>query len=172
MTEVASAATPSVETLAPSTSNAVMPIKLTRWLTPNHIERWQTPVMVKEVLRGLLKHLYANPDQVELVLDKLLAREQEISMFLNEGIALPHCRLADLSQPLIALGVTQSGVSDAPTNNKISAVLLLLIPDTPDSPHLQLLAAASQLFQSHGTLRLLNQAHNPEEIYNIVRTLE
>ena len=99
----------------------------------------------------------------DVVLAKLYEREATGSTFLNEGVALPHARLEALQSPRIALGITQAGILDCPTEKPIEVVFMLLTPGEGANAHLQMLAKASRLLQHRELRKRLAKVRNPEE---------
>ncbi len=97
----------------------------------------------------------------DVILAKLQEREETGSTFLNEGVALPHARVENLSKPQIALGLTQGGVLDSPTETPIEAVFMLLSPAEGASTHLQMLARAGRMLQNRELRRRLAKAKSP-----------
>jgi PTS system nitrogen regulatory IIA component len=92
------------------------------------------------------------------------AREDMHTTALENGVALLHPRRPMpkiLSQPLLALGCTSSGIpfgGAAPLTD-----VFFLICSTEDRVHLRVLARLSRIVASAGFLGLLHQARNAEE---------
>ena len=91
---------------------------------------------------------------IALVQQKLLDREQLGSMYLNEGVALPHARIPGLAEPQVAIGLTHGGVLDSQTDKPVEAVFLLLSPETGANIHLQLLARVGRALQNRELRRI------------------
>lgn len=131
-------------------------------LSPPHILLWKDPVSRDTIFQEMVRAL-ASDDSLDAdrVLAKLREREQAGSTFLNEGVALPHARLAGLTEPRIALGLTHGGVLDGPVDRPIEVVFMLLSPVDGATTHLQLLAKAGRLLQSRELRRRLATAVSP-----------
>lgn len=94
-------------------------------------------------LAGLLHAL--DPDQV---LESIMAREQLGSTGIGHGVAIPHCRLADLASPILALARHPKGVDfEAIDNKPAHIIVMLLVPDDTQTSHLELLARLARLLQ-------------------------
>ena len=81
-------------------------------LTPNDILMWDSPIPKSEVMHQLAKRtVERNPDldlqAVQLAVEQ---REQQMSTFLNEGLAVPHAVMPGLNRVVVALGITHAGV--------------------------------------------------------------
>ena len=142
------------------------PGSLNALLTPDRIVIWDRPVTKRAVLQQLAGALDGSlaPVTADQAVAGLEARESLGSTFLNEGVALPHARLAGLREPQVALGITHAGVADAPADNPIQIVFMLLTPAENASAHLRLLAVAGRAFQDRATRQLLLQATTPAEV--------
>jgi mannitol/fructose-specific phosphotransferase system IIA component (Ntr-type) len=99
-------------------------------------------------------------------------REAQGSTFLNEGVALPHARIAGLASPQIALALTRAGILDAPTPYPVETVFLFLSPAEDSGQHLQMLAAAGRLLQDRTLLRRLRRVSSADEALAEIRQCE
>ena len=146
---------------------------IARMLTPDRILIWEDPPTKEELFRKLARAVGGeNSLRVEEIVQKIQEREQTGSTFLNEGISLPHARMDSLSQPAVALGLTQNGVLDSPTEKPIEAVFVLLSPSSESGTHLQLLAKAARLLQSRELRRRLSKISKPAEVLEEISNWE
>ncbi|MBI2566992.1 MAG: PTS sugar transporter subunit IIA [Candidatus Schekmanbacteria bacterium] len=139
-------------------------------LGPEHIIIWENPATRDEILRRLVASLAAASPRIdeEAALVAVQAREAEGSTFLNEGVALPHARLENLVEPLLALGVTKAGVLDTPAETPIRFVLLLLSPAANAPAHLQVLAAAARMLRGLDFQGCAARAHSPAQVLAVL----
>jgi len=86
-----------------------------------------------------------DPDQV---LELIMARERLGSTGIGHGVAIPHSRMPDLTQPVIVLARHMDGIDfDAIDGRLVHIVVLLLVPDDDSSQHLELLAKLARRLQ-------------------------
>jgi two-component system sensor histidine kinase KdpD len=131
-------------------------------LTADHLLIWNDPVSREDIFRQMVKSITGGElVAAEAILKKLYERESTGSTFLNEGVALPHARVDQLTAPKVALGLTHAGVLDAGTDVPIEAVFMLLSPSNEASTHLQMLAKAGRMLQSRELRRRLAKAKTP-----------
>jgi len=158
---------PSVATTSPPTGNG----RLADLLTPERIRVWDVPIAKHDLLRKLAEAIDGAlaPVTAGQAVEALEARENEGSTFLNEGVALPHARIPGLTLPQVALAVTHAGVLDAPTDNPIQVVFLLLTPAENAAQHLRLLATAGRAFQDRALRRDLARATTPEQAWKALK---
>ena len=78
---------------------------------------WTEPVTRSEILRDVVSAAHRSEPALEpeTALRLLQGREAQGSMFLNDGVALPHVRVPKLRRPLPVLGLVHGGVIDVTT---------------------------------------------------------
>ncbi len=147
---------------------------LSRLLTADRIAIWDDAVTRDEVRRGLVTAIRrALPSlPYDRVLRKLAERESQGSTYLNEGVALPHARLDEVTVPQVALGLTHAGVLDAGTDKPVEAVFLLLSPTTGANVHLQLLSRFGRALQDRALRRALAKARTPAQALAAIQDFE
>ena len=155
----------------PASSNGQQPTGFEALLNRDNVLIFDEPVTRQHLFGQLVAQIEKGNAAVDTrdVLDKLNERESRGSTFLNEGIGLPHARVAGLSQPAIAIGVTHEGILDSPTANAIAVVFLLLTPLESTSTHLQLLAAIGRRWQNRELRKLIESAHTREQVIEALR---
>ncbi len=96
---------------------------------------------------------------------RLLERERLGCTGLGSGIAIPHCKLRDVSDIVLAIGTSQSGIDfHAADGVPVSLVFLILSPGEKPALHLQALARISRLLRTPGVAESLRRAATPGEI--------
>ena len=108
--------------------------------------RSKTKEEVLEELTGALLNCKANLDKEALV-EVLLERERLGSTGIGQGIAIPHGRLAELPRPIGAMMVLRNGIEyDAIDGQPVLILFGLLVPESCNDVHLQILAGLAQMF--------------------------
>lgn len=124
----------------------------------------------KRVLQTLAERLAnAVPGVTELDLfDQLIARERLGSTGLGQGIALPHCRLANIDRPVAALVKLDEAVDfESPDRQPVDLMFALVVPETATDEHLQLLAAVVERFNDSDTVAALRDSRDPDELFRL-----
>lgn len=126
----------------------------------------------EQVLRSLAQCLEKSdvvPDAAELY-SKLLEREQLGSTGVGSGVAIPHCKLDDLSKVVVAVGIVRGGVSFGAVDTKPVRLFFLVVSPT-DAPavHLQVLAAISRWLKQNSHVSRLLELRDPEAIYRLLK---
>jgi len=94
-------------------------------------------------IAGLLPAM--DPDQI---LELIMAREHLGSTGIGHGVAIPHSRMSDLPEPVIAMARHPEGIDfDAIDGQPVYIVVMLLVPDDEEGQHLELLAKLARLLQ-------------------------
>ena len=103
------------------------------------------------------------------IYDRLLARERLGTTAIGHGIAIPHCRIAELPQAIAVLLRLQHGVDfDAADQEAVDLVLTLLVPEDSPEEHLQLLANIAGKFNDPTFREQLRNATDVSSLYKIV----
>ncbi len=106
---------------------------------------------------------------------KLLDREKLGSTALPGGIAVPHCKLAELKEPQLTVAISPEGVDFNSSDGKLTHVFFTAVSpvDLPNL-HLQILAAIAKLAR-YGKKRLIERliaAKDEREVLQIIEEEE
>ena len=105
------------------------------------------------------------------VLEVVMAREALGSTGIGHGVAIPHGRVPDLTEPLLALARHPKGLDfDAIDGQPVRIVILLLVPEHADRTHLELLAYLARILQNEQTREAIMHADSAEEISGLLST--
>jgi PTS system nitrogen regulatory IIA component len=101
-------------------------------------------------------------------LSQLIAREKLGSTGLGEGIAIPHCRIENCSQPTgILLTLAEPIDFDSPDNQPVDLVFALLVPAEAHQQHLDTLAGLARLFSQPDFCDSLRNAQDRAELFSL-----
>ncbi len=108
------------------------------------------------------------------LLEKLIQRENLGSTAVGEGVAIPHCKIAGLNNPILVLALSKKGVSFGSADGKPTSIFFLLIsPSDNPSLNLQILAAIAQLIRKAASLpKKILAAKSSRRILEIIREEE
>ncbi|MEP5568509.1 MAG: PTS IIA-like nitrogen regulatory protein PtsN [Halioglobus sp.] len=143
---------------------------LAELLTPERTA-CQVPGISKKRLFETLARLISD-DQISLsydeVLSQLIAREKLGSTGLGDGIAIPHCRIDNCSQPTGTLLTLNEPIDfDSPDNQPVDLVFALLVPAEAHQQHLETLAGLARLFSQPAFCDSLRNAQDTAELFTI-----
>jgi PTS system nitrogen regulatory IIA component len=105
--------------------------------------------------------LFENNQQLarSTVYDALFAREKLGSTGLGLGVAIPHGRIKGLKSATAAFFRLASPIPfDAPDGVGVQLVFVLLVPQSANEQHLQLLSELAQMFSERDFRELLQSA--------------
>jgi two-component system sensor histidine kinase KdpD len=149
--------------VAPRPSVVETPFLLGSFLNEDGIVLWGEPIDKNTVLERLVRS--ACPDGLQdEALQAVRTREAQGSTFFNEGVAFPHARLAGLTRPLVALGLTRGGVRDAAVEKPVEYVFLSITPLENPEIQVQLLAMAARTFRNRQLSQALRAAADAREV--------
>jgi PTS system nitrogen regulatory IIA component len=147
---------------------------LSHILTPGRTVCNATVVSKKRLLETIAGII--SEDQPALtydeVLEHLIAREKLGSTGLGQGIAIPHCRASNCDQPLGSLLTLQNPIDfDAPDDQPVDLLFVLLVPEEAHQQHLDILADIARLFSQAEFCQRLRAALDHRALYDIAISL-
>ena len=127
---------------------------------------------LKEMVSFLKKKKKVNKEK-ELY-EKLLQREELGSTAIGEGVAIPHCKMKGVKNPIILLAISKKNVDFQSLDGNPSNIFFLVV-SSPDNPslNLQILASiASLVRKSSSLLKKILNAGSISAILEIIREEE
>jgi len=105
------------------------------------------------------------------IFEGLLERERLGSTGLGNGIAIPHGRMAGITETKGAFMKVQEGVDfDAVDNKPVDMFFALLVPEESTDEHLNILSRLAEMFSDKDFLERLRSENEPENIFNMLTT--
>jgi len=100
----------------------------------------------------------------QAIYQALLDREKLGSTAIGEGVAIPHCRVAECTVAAGCLITLREPLEyGSPDGSKVDIVFVLLVPEEATEEHLNLLAGLARSF-SHDNVRSgIRRAENPDQ---------
>ena len=102
------------------------------------------------------------------IFESLLNRERLGSTGIGLGIAIPHGRLPNATQPVAVLITLPEPIEfDAIDNQPVDIIFALLVPESEHENHLQTLATVARRMNDKVCTRALRAAHSDQDLYDI-----
>ncbi|MHC5082942.1 MAG: PTS sugar transporter subunit IIA [Planctomycetota bacterium] len=127
-----------------------------------------------KVIAELVQAL-AEKDKVEGVDASALAaavakRESEASTGIGKGVAVPHVKHDDISEPIAVIGCSGDGIDFASLDKQpVYSVFLLLSPASNPDKHLQAMETIFKNLQKDDFRRFLRQAQTKDDIVEAIK---
>jgi len=106
--------------------------------------------------------------------EKLLQREELGSTAIGDGVAIPHCKIKSVKDPLIMLAISRRGVDFHAQDGSPSHIFFVVV-SSPENPslNLQILAAVAHLVRKADALveRMLG-SRDAASLVDIIREEE
>lgn len=100
---------------------------------------------------------------------KLWEREQLGSTGIGAGVAIPHCKAADLDRVVLAVGLAKGGVEfGAVDAQPVKLFFCVISPESAPAAHLQCLAAISRWVKADRHVEKILALDDPREIYALL----
>jgi len=116
--------------------------------------------MVNTIIRG------GNKLNFSAIMDVLKQRESLGSTGIGEGVAIPHGKIADLNDIVVAFGRSMKGIDfDALDGKPVQLFFLLLAPENSAGQHLKVLAKISKMLKDPIFRKRLLKAKSQSDLY-------
>jgi len=139
-------------------------------LTPGRTACRVPGISKKRLFETIAEIICANEPNLPYddVLSRLIAREKLGSTGMGKGIAIPHCRASNCSKPIGALITLEEPIPfDAPDDQPVDLLFVLLVPEEADQQHLDILASVARLFSQDDYCAALRNAQDSRSLYDI-----
>jgi len=98
-------------------------------------------------------------------------REETLPTGIGNGVALPHARIGGISKPIVAVGVSDTGIDfDAPDDKLAHVIFLILIPINDPDIQLEITAELAKLFRAYGMTERVLQTKSYTEFLALVKS--
>ena len=125
----------------------------------------------EEVFRELLETIdsHCRLRNKELCSRDLLEREQEMSTYQGDGIAMPHARTTGTDKFISAIGINPEGIQyDDDSDSRAQIVILSLCPRYEPGPYLQFIAQIAKILSDKAKRQALISARDAQEVKEII----
>ncbi len=103
----------------------------------------------------------------DLIFEGLRRREERGSTGFGMGVAIPHCRLAGVSDFVVgAIGVPDGVEFNAIDGEKVRLIAFIIGPESDTADHLRALSALSLLIGGRDRVRKIAASEAPESMYD------
>ncbi|WP_439957454.1 PTS fructose transporter subunit IIABC [Oceanobacillus oncorhynchi] len=119
------------------------------------------------VIDEMISSLYKNGIITEQASFKeaILAREDQSSTGLGDGIAMPHAKTAAVTEPTVLFAKSEAGIDyDSLDGQPAHLFFMIAVPDDGSDTHLQTIAALSRLLMEPDFTGKLKEAGTPDEV--------
>lgn len=150
-------------------------MKLSEIIPPGCILRRLEGTGRDALFRAMTEHLHRQGfiRRPKEVAEKLTEREEMGSTAVGHEVAIPHCKLGDLKEVLVAVGLHPDGLPfGAPDGRPVRLFFFVLSPQTQPTAHLTALSRISKLVRAPGSLASLLAAPTPETFLEVLRQEE
>ncbi len=125
----------------------------------------------KDALAELIQVLISGGRKIDgdRATDVLLQREKLGSTGIGDGVAIPHGKVSDLDELVVAFGRSQKGIDfDAIDRKPVHLFFLLLAPENTSGKHLKALAKISKMMKMQNFRKKLMEAKTKTDLFKII----
>jgi PTS system nitrogen regulatory IIA component len=127
-----------------------------------------TKIDVLAELIGVLINSGLKIDRAKAI-DVLQQREKLGSTGIGDGVAIPHGKVSDLHELIVAFGRSKKGIAfDAIDGKPVHLFFLLLAPENSTGQHLKALAKISKMLKTPNFRKKLIDARTTSDLYKAI----
>ena len=144
-------------------------MKIIEILKPSHILLDEESSSKKQVLETIAKT--AAPEikcEQQIVFDALVERERLGTTGIGKGVAIPHARLAGLTELYCTFLRVKPVDFESIDSKPVDLVFCLLVPEESGADHLKALARISKLLRNEDVCVSLRNAKDTQELLKII----
>lgn len=100
-------------------------------------------------------------------------REAKMSTGIANGLGLPHGKLPEAKQTLLAMGISKEGIEYDSLDGELVYIVITIFAELENpGQHIQVLAEISRLFSISGFMDRIRAAKTPSEVLDCIRSEE
>ncbi len=131
------------------------------------IQATEKEAIIEEILDRLIER---SPNiKKEIALQDLLTREAKMSTGIEQGVAIPHCKTEAVGELHAILVISREGKDFKSLDGFPSHIFVMMLsPKNKSGPHIEFLAAISQVLKSKKTRERIVNAPSAGEVSSIL----
>lgn len=128
-----------------------------------------------EILFQMAKFMASIYDipQGDLIAQKILEREADMSTGIGYGIAIPHARITGIDRLYMVAARSQSGIEfNAIDEQPVHLIFMMISPTNTSTEHTQILSSLSRIMSYEDVRKKLLVSDTPEAFLDIITRSE
>ena len=146
-------------------------MRITELLKPESIDLNAAPKDKNDTIRQAVALMAksGNISDIEAYTKQVMAREEESTTGVGEGIAIPHGKCDAVTRPGLAAMIIRDGVDyDSLDGESVNVLFLIAAPNTKDNVHLDVLSKLSVLLMDEDFTAALKAAKTTDEFLKVI----
>ena len=146
-------------------------MRITELLKPESIDLNAAPKDKNDTIRQAVALMAksGNISNIEAYTKQVMAREEESTTGVGEGIAIPHGACDAVTRPGLAAMIIRDGVDyDSLDGEPVNVLFLIAAPNTKDNVHLDVLSKLSVLLMDEDFTAALKAAKTTDEFLKVI----
>ncbi len=146
-------------------------MRITELLRPESIDLNAAPKDKNDTIRQAVALMAksGNISNIEAYTKQVMAREEESTTGVGEGIAIPHGKCDAVTRPGLAAMIIRDGVDyDSLDGEPVNVLFLIAAPNTKDNVHLDVLSKLSVLLMDEDFTAALKAAKTTDEFLKVI----
>lgn len=143
-------------------------MQLSNILSPERTLCDMPGVSKKRFMTSVSEHIAQSTQRLsaDAIYTALIAREQLGSTGIGNGIAIPHCRVAECDSIIGTLVKLDEGIDfDSIDSQQVDLLFVLIVPAEETDEHLRVLSGLARLFHQDAFCQALRSATSDLQLY-------
>jgi mannitol/fructose-specific phosphotransferase system IIA component (Ntr-type) len=100
------------------------------------------------------------------------AREEALATGIGNGVAIPHARIDGLRDPVVAVGISETGIDfNAPDDKLANVIFLILTPIADSGAQLEIVAEIARLFKDQRLYERMLRTKNLTDFRALLKSI-
>ena len=146
-------------------------MRITELLKPESIDLNAAPKDKNDTIRQAVALMAksGNISDIEAYTKQVMAREEESTTGVGEGIAIPHGKCDAVTRPGLAAMIIRDGIDyESLDDEPVNVLFLIAAPNTKDNVHLDVLSKLSVLLMDEDFTAALKAAKTTDEFLKVI----
>ena len=137
-------------------------------IKPDAKNRWE---IISEMVELAAKNKDISPDDLEPITSSLIEREKSMSTGIGNGVAIPHCSTAKVTEIVTVMAITPKGINfESIDNEPVKIIILLLVPKDKLTQHIKTLANIAKMMNDPELREKILSMKTPDSILKTLKS--
>ncbi len=137
-------------------------------IKPEAKSRWE---IITDMVELAARNKDIAQEDLEPITSSLIEREKSMSTGIGNGVAIPHCSTAKVSEIVTVMAVTQKGINfESIDNEPVKIIILLIVPKDKLTQHIKTLANIAKMMNDAELREKILSMKTPDAILKTLKS--
>jgi len=147
------------------------PVNISTFFSEKQISCKTKEISRDKIIKDLLNMIAdSTPIDVDLAFKEILEREYSFNTVMAKGFAMPHARLENLDNLVIAVATSEKGINfTSELDKSVNLIVLILAPKGNPALYLDVLSSLSRMFKDSRSIAQILKMNSAKDIYTFFK---